>query len=231
MKRFFVLVMSFFSIAGCGGGGSPPRAPGPSIVYAALGDSVSASPNINSNVVKPWPFLLATRTNATSAQDLAVNGATIETVLAQEIPQISPGATLVTLMIGANDFARMAPSTDMSGFLSKYHQALVNIHARVPTARIVLVNEVNITFLPCCSGRQFAALGPTFIAGNRAIDSFYPQYTVVDIACNPGSYNPSFYPQSDVHPNQAGHDQLASFVYSYLLGNGSAPQTTCPPYM
>lgn len=137
----------------------------------------------------------------------------------------------MTLMVGANDFARMAPSTDMSEFRLKYQQALVSIQTRVPAARIVLVNEVNVTFLPCCSAQQFAPLGPTFIAGNRAIDSFYPQHTVVDIACNPGSYNPSFYPQSDVHPNQAGHDQLASLVYKYLLGDGAAPQTTCPPYM
>lgn len=83
----------------------------PVIHYTALGDSFSAGTSVA--VERSFPAQLAARWHSAGAEvafaDLAVNGYTTQDLIRDELPELEAHpATVVTLLIGANDIVRGA---------------------------------------------------------------------------------------------------------------------------
>ena len=229
----------------------PAPAPTP-IVYAALGDSITlggeASTPTNDYVSLVGAALNATVTNLGIGSEFSgpvnttIGTATFVSggVLADEVPRIPANANLVSLLIGTNDLwlageqkkaggnpAALFPAVS-TAYARNLRAIIAGIKARAPGARIVLLTVPNPAY------RYDSGESAAVRAGITATDDAMRQdlkatagAIVVDLQCDPELYTTADYPNPyDLHPNDAGHAEIAKDVLAAL--NGAKVSKACP---
>ena len=156
---------------------------------------------------------------------------------------------LVTIFAGANDanaigtvIERGATTNEnatsfidgqIRQFAGDYQQLVSIVRGRAPNAHIVILNLPNLAGLPYTAGRTpterrwiqqlsvgFTRLGANPFASQGAI--------VIDLMCDPRSYQPSNYSSDGFHPNDAGYQYLANEVLAAVkAGSWPSPSDSC----
>lgn len=230
-----------------------PSAPPPPGLYVAMGDSITFGVGVDRNChafpAHPvdiqeycpdgtsYAILVAKALRdagvAGRFMNVGISGAHVERVISDELPYLPPETTLVTLYIGTNDSRVVRdPNRSISDvvhqFETHFDQLLVQIQARAPMARIVLVNFPNERYLAATYNVPGDVL-PRYDATSQSlaafIDAHYPQYAVADTICNPASYDNSLLYKEGVHPNEAGAAILANSIVKVVL----AKKPPAPP--
>lgn len=236
-----------------------PSTPPPPGLYVALGDSITygygvaenchafpAHPvDIDSYCPDGTSYAILTAKALRKAgvaghfMNLGINGATVERVIADELPYLPADTTLITLYVGTNDSRAVRnPENSIASVVQKYeshYQKLLQlIHERAPQARIVLINFPNQKYL--AAGYHVAEdVLPRYDQISQILASFidehYPNYAVVDTICNPASYDQKLLYRATVHPNEAGSEILARAVTEVILAKHPLdPPASCTWY-
>lgn len=164
-----------------------------------------------------------------------------------EAPVVSSKSTLITIFAGANDVNVVtralgggAGASDQIGYINNKVQAfgadyatLLNmLRTRASAARIVVLNLPNMGAMPFVAGasaeqRQAAqrlSVGMT----TTVINALTTQgVLVVDMMCDPRSYQPATYSSDGFHPSDFGYSWMAAEVVSAATTSYKAPQATC----
>lgn len=166
----------------------------------------------------------------------------------QQVPFVARNSTLVTVFAGGNDtntiaFAleQGAGGSDPAGFLASevtrfrrdMERLVDGIRSRAGNPRIVVANLPNLAALPYLSGaslrdRQvvqrlsvgFSTEGINTLVGRNVF--------VVDLLCDPRSYDPSSYSGDGFHPNDRGYAFLAEKMLEAINGSVPPPPGSCP---
>ena len=163
-------------------------------------------------------------------QNVAISGARVSWILADEIKKIAPDVNLITVFVGANDFSDIAfRRGSLADFEHQYSALVAYVVRHFPEARIVLVNVPNVGYLPCCGDTRGQGQG-TWQAGNAFIDSFANRFSVVDLVCDATLYQAAMFPaQGGIHPGDVGHARIAADIMA-TLRHPRKPAASCPPY-
>ena len=186
-----------------------------------------------------------------ATQDLAGKyGLTIGANYIQDEAQfVLKDSTLVTIFAGANDANAIGTAIERGAttnenatsfidgqirqFASDYKQLVSIVRERAPNARLVILNLPNLAGLPYTAGRTpterrwiqqlsvgFTRLGANPFASQGAL--------VIDLMCDPRSYQASIYSSDGFHPNDAGYQYLANEVLAAVkVGSWPAPSDSC----
>jgi lysophospholipase L1-like esterase len=165
--------------------------------------------------------------------------------LEQEMPFVSRASTLVTIFAGGNDtnavataVDRGAAGSDPNGFIDRQvaefgrdYQALVSgIRGRAPDARIVVLNLPNFAGLPYTAGyrpEQKRWMQRISVGLARQANAMAAQGAViVDLLCDPRSYQASNYSSDGFHPDDAGYAFITEKVLQAIT-SGSSAQADC----
>jgi lysophospholipase L1-like esterase len=157
-------------------------------------------------------------------------------------------STLITIFGGANDvnvvtsaMGRGAGASDQIGYINTqvrafgadYATLLSLVRTRAPSARIVALNLPNMGAMPFVAGAtaqqrqatQRLSVGIT----TTVINPLTAQgVIVIDMMCDPRSYQASTYSRDGFHPGDVGYAWMAAEVVSAATTNYKAPQSTCP---
>jgi lysophospholipase L1-like esterase len=177
--------------------------------------------------------------------------------LTNELPNVNPKASFATIFAGGNDvnaivnaLACGAGGTTVATQTAYITQQVTNfghdfatlvgsVHAKAPGATIVVANIPNFANVPYAAQ---APLPPTTKAQLRqalqavsvAIDTNVINTVaplgipVVDLQCNPTSYDPANFYTDGFHPNDTGYALLAqAFLQQALSDKPVAPQASC----
>ena len=177
--------------------------------------------------------------------------------LVDELPKVNPSALLVTVFAGGNDVngivtalacgaggATQATQTafvtaEITAFGHDFAELLGGIHQTAPKATIVVANIPNFANVPYAFAispdpaqdeQLREALQQVSVAiDTNVINTVVAQgIPVVDLQCNPASYNPSNFYTDGFHPNDAGYAALAAQYVTQILSNTpAAPQAAC----
>jgi lysophospholipase L1-like esterase len=165
-----------------------------------------------------------------------------------ELPLFPRTTTVVTVFAGGNDVNAIgaaieggAGGGDEQAFIdqqirqfgSDLDQLLRGIHERAPTARIVIANLPNLAALPYASGDgasrkdRLRTLSVGFSA--QAINPLASQgVAVVDLLCDPRSYDAGNVSSDGFHPNDRGYAYMAETMFSALTSpTYPPPRGTC----
>ncbi len=168
----------------------------------------------------------------------------------QEMPFVPRDSTVVTIFAGANDVNAIADAashgsggqdqvafvdTQIRAFANDYQTLVRGVRSRAPNAWIVVANLPNLAGLPYTSGYSTAdkqlmqkiSVGFTTLAINPLAAQGIP---VVDLMCNPRSYDPGIYSSDGFHPNDSGHAYIATEFVKAITNSGyAAPIGSCGP--
>jgi lysophospholipase L1-like esterase len=168
--------------------------------------------------------------------------------LEQQAPFVTPDTTLVTIFAGANDvntitsaLGRGAGSADQTGFINSQIQLFVEdfasllriVRERAPAVRIVAFNLPNMGAIPLLANAtlqhrraaQMLTVGMTTRAINPTTSS---GVTVIDLMCDPRSYQASTYSSDGLHPSDAGYAWMAAEVVAAATSQAyRAPLSSC----
>jgi lysophospholipase L1-like esterase len=163
------------------------------------------------------------------------------------MPFVRQNATVITVFTGGNDVNTItsalgngAGGSDQTGFIdgqvkafgADYATLLNGIRGRAGSARIILLNLPNLGALPFLSGAslaqreaaQRASVGMTKVV-NTLVSS---TLTVIDLMCDPRSYNSANTSSDGFHPNDAGYAFIAGEVVKAVTSSAyPAPQSSC----
>jgi lysophospholipase L1-like esterase len=166
----------------------------------------------------------------------------------QELPLVRQDTTLVTIFAGANEVntitaalgggagaANPAAYIDqqVAAFGTDYATLLDGIRSRASAVRIVALNVPNLAALPFLAGAplaqrqaaQRAAIGMTTVVNALTTRNV----TVVDLMCDPRSYQPSIYSTDGFHPSDAGYAFIAAeIVLAATTAPYPPPRASCP---
>jgi lysophospholipase L1-like esterase len=165
----------------------------------------------------------------------------------QQFPFIKPDSTLVTIFAGGNDvnvftgaLGRGAGGADRTGFINnqitefgrEFTAALQGVRTRVPSARIIVLNLPNMAGMPLLAGAsrdhrlaaQMLSVGITQTVYNPLTSG---GVVVIDLMCDPRSYQASTYFTDGFHPNDTGYAWIAAEVVSATTTTYRAPATSC----
>ena len=165
----------------------------------------------------------------------------------QEAPFVSPQTTLVTIFAGANDINTVtaalgggAGGSDQTAFINDQIQAfgqdfttLLNIvRERSPSVRMVVLNLPNMGAMPFLASAplqhrraaQMLSVGMTTTVLNASTTS---GVLVIDLMCDPRSYQPSTYSSDGFHPSDAGYAWIAAEVVAAATTPYRAPASSC----
>jgi lysophospholipase L1-like esterase len=182
-------------------------------------------------------------------QDLAgsVGIGVNQNILQNEAPFVPRDTTVLTVFAGGNDANHIATALDRGAaggadpnafidrhiveFVNDYVELLGIVRARAST-RIVVLNLPNLAGLPYAVGRptrdrqwlQRLSVGFSQQAVNTLAGQGVP---VVDLLCNPRSYQGSSYSSDGFHPNDTGYAFIADEIVRALNGQSAPPATTC----
>jgi lysophospholipase L1-like esterase len=176
--------------------------------------------------------------------NLGISGAQISTLITDEISLVPQEATIITIYIGTNDIRHLTDAVLsgrkqtplLSSLKASFRTMLAYVRTRAPSARIVLVNLPNQRYtagLNTVASRRYRAYSNLSQALDRIVNAYYPDYPVVDLACDLRSYVPqniSHAPTSP-HPNNSGHAALAQDIVDILRDPSIQPKFSCPPYL
>ncbi len=165
-----------------------------------------------------------------------------------EVPFVPRDATLVTIFAGGNDTNVVGAAAEggeggadaiafidrqVTGFRSSYESVIRGIRDRAPGARIVVANLPNMAGLPYASGMslprrqglQRISVGFSRDGANALASQ---NVRVVDLMCDPRSYDPGNYSSDGFHPNDRGYAFMADLLYEAAVGGGPPPVSSCP---
>lgn len=166
-----------------------------------------------------------------------------------EMPFVPRNTTLVTIFAGGNDTNAIgtaieggaAGSADvrvyMDGQVAQFRTSLDTlvrgIRQRAPSTRIVVANLPNFAGLPFTQGyslQRRQALQRISVSFSRdAINVLSVQnVSIVDLLCDPRSYDPAHYSSDGFHPNDRGYAFIAdAFLASIRSSSVTEAQPTC----
>lgn len=168
--------------------------------------------------------------------------------LEQQAPFVTPDTTLVTIFAGANDVNTItsalgggAGSADQTGFINSQIQLFVEdfasllriVRERAPAVRIVAFNLPNMGGIPLLAkaplqhrrAAQMLTVGMTTRAINPTTSS---GVAVIDLMCDPRSYQASTYSSDGFHPSDAGYAWMAAEVVAAATSQSyRAPASSC----
>ena len=159
----------------------------------------------------------------------------------REMPFVPTDATLVTILGGPNDVNALgdamqrgaAGSTDpktyietqVRAFGTDYDRLIRGVKSRAPAAFIIVLNVPNMTGLPYSAnytavqkqGLQAISVGMSREANRQAA----PGVVVLDLMCDPQTYDRARYASDGFHPNDAGYAYMADRLLA--IANGATP--------
>jgi lysophospholipase L1-like esterase len=168
-------------------------------------------------------------------------------LIENEAPVVHAASTLITIFTGANDVNVITGAlgageggSDRIGYINQqvsafgadYATLLNFLRGRAQSARIVVLNLPNMGALPFLAGaslqqRQAAqkiSVGMT----TTVINALTAQNVIViDMMCDPRSYQPSTYSSDGFHPSDVGYAWMAGEVVSAATTSYTVPQSTC----
>ena len=182
-------------------------------------------------------------------QDLGTQyGRTIPgNLLEQQTPFVKPTDTLITVFTGANDVDTIiaavgggAGGSNQTAYLNSQIQAFAEefstmmrmIRERAPSARVLVLNLPNMAGMPRLANAsvqhrraaQILSVGIT----TSAINPFAAQGGVVlDLMCDPRSYQAATYSADGFHPSDTGYAWMAAEVVSAATAAYRAPSASC----
>lgn len=182
-------------------------------------------------------------------QDLAVQyGRPIPgNFIEQEAPFVFSNTTLVTIFAGANDVNIIttalgggAGAADQTGYINTqivafgedFTTMLNIIRERASSARIVALNLPNMGAMPFLAGSslqqrraaQMLSVGMTRTVINPRTSE---GLLIIDLMCDPRSYQASTYSADGFHPNDNGYAWIAAEVIAAATTGYRAPSGNC----
>lgn len=165
----------------------------------------------------------------------------------RELPFIPANSTLVTIFAGGNEVNTItaalgagAGGSDPAGFIDRQVTAFTNdfmtlingIRVRASGARIVALNVPNFAGVPYLAGAPVAqrqAAQRAAVGMSAAVNALTAQSVlVVDLMCDPRTYQPSTYSSDGFHPSDAGYTFIASEIQSAATTSTyPAPRASC----
>ena len=160
---------------------------------------------------------------------------------------LNANATLITIFGGANDvnvvtsaMGRGAGASDQIGYINTQvtafgadYTTLMNVlRGRAPSARIIALNLPNMGAMPFLAGvsaqqRQAAQLLSVGMT-KTVINPLAAQGAlVIDMMCDPRSYQASTYSSDGFHPSDTGYAWMAEEVVSAATTSYKSPQSSC----
>jgi lysophospholipase L1-like esterase len=175
-------------------------------IYASLGDSTTADPNLYATT--PYPTLLARRFDF-DLKALGVDDASLNTVAQRELPYVPSEAKLLTMGIGIND-ARFKQTYE--SFSAQYQATVAYLVTHAPSALLLYSTCIVNPYPPEPAFELLAAQYNKFLRAFR-----HPRARLVDIDAMPDPGNPALralrFPGPNMvsvaHPNNAGHALIA----------------------
>jgi lysophospholipase L1-like esterase len=170
-------------------------------------------------------------------------------LLDQQMRFVPTGSHLVSIFAGGNDTNAIATAVEagagggdpiaymnaqIRGFGTDYGTLIQGVRQRAPSARIVVANLPNFAGLPFTAGYSLGSkrvMQHISIGFAREISRFASQgVAVVDLLCDPRSYNPGHYSADGFHPSDAGYAFFAAEMLSAMTSpTYPSPQASCPP--
>lgn len=164
-----------------------------------------------------------------------------------QAPFVNANTTLVSIFAGANDVDTIvaalgggAGSADQAAYINRQIDAfgqefatLLNLlRDRAPSARIVTFNLPNMAGMPRSAGaplqqrraQQMLSVGITTRVINTHASS---GVVVVDLMCDPRSYQTSTYSSDGFHPGDTGYTWMAAEVIAAATTAYRAPPASC----
>lgn len=168
--------------------------------------------------------------------------------LQQEMPFVPRDSNLVTIFAGGNDANTIGTAVSRGAggsqpaayidqqvqrFATDYASLVRGIRDRAPSARLIVLNLPNMAALPYNAGlsaieRQY--MRQIAVGLSRAANAQLSASTVViDLMCDPRSYQRGNYSSDGFHPNDAGYAFMASEVMRAVDNPGGypPPQQAC----
>lgn len=171
-------------------------------------------------------------------------------LLQHEAPFVPSSTTLVTIFAGANDANTIATAIDrgaaagedpnvyidrqVAAFAADYTELVGVVRGRAPSARIYVFNLPNLAGLPFAISRptrdrqwlQRLSVGFSRQGANALVGL---NVTVIDLLCNPRSYQGSTYSSDGFHPNDTGYAYLADEALRAInAASAPPPAASCP---
>jgi lysophospholipase L1-like esterase len=169
--------------------------------------------------------------------------------LQQQVPFVPRNSTLVTSFAGGNDTntiggalaagegsgnPRAFVDSQIEVFRRHYDDVIRGIRERAPQARIVVANLPNMGLLPYAAGysaRDRSALQQISVGfSQQVINRLVAQsVVVVDVLCDPRSYDGGSYSSDGFHPNDRGYAVMAElFLNAIRSASPPPPAASCP---
>lgn len=162
-------------------------------------------------------------------------------IIDREMPFIAGDTTLITILAGPNDVNALgdaiqrgaAGSTDPKAYIetqvrawgTDYDRLIRGAKSRAAEAFIIVMNVPNMAGLPYSAnytplqkqGLQAISVGFTREVNRQAS----PGVVVLDLMCDPQTYDRSRYSSDGFHPNDAGYAYMADRLLA--IANGATP--------
>jgi lysophospholipase L1-like esterase len=166
----------------------------------------------------------------------------------QQAPFVTPQTTLITIFAGANDVNTItaalgggAGASDQAAFINNQIQLfgqdfatlLRIVRDRAPSARIIVFNLPNMGAIPLLANAplqhrraaQLLTVGMTTTVINPNISS---GVSVIDLMCDPRSYQAATYSSDGFHPSDFGYSWMAAEVVAAATSASyRAPASSC----
>jgi lysophospholipase L1-like esterase len=167
--------------------------------------------------------------------------------LEQQLPFVPGESTLVTVFAGGNDanaigtaVSRGAGGGDPAAYIDAEVQAfgadygalVTGVRSRAPAARVILLNLPNLATAPYMAARPRAErllMQRIAVGFSRQTNALASQGAViVDLMCNPRTYQSSYFSSDGFHPSDAGYAFMAEEVLRAVNDAGyPPPQADC----
>jgi lysophospholipase L1-like esterase len=162
------------------------------------------------------------------------------------MPFVPTNSTLVTIFGGGNDanalgdaIERGAAGADLRGYVDTQVRAFGNdfdrlvrgVRDRAPGAFVIVLNLPNMALLPYASGYS-----PTRRQVLQAISAGFSREAneqrgngavVVDLMCDPRTYEAGRFSSDGFHPNDAGYATLAEKILQVIESGSAPPPPAC----
>jgi len=194
-------------------------------------------------------FGIATATLGRDFQDLGNNNGHLVAAnfIESEAPFVNAKTTLFTIFAGGNDvnvvtgaMGHGAGASDQIGYINAqikafgadYTTLLGMLRNRASSARIVALNLPNMGAMPFLAGasaqqRQAAQLLSVGMT-TTVINALTAQgVLVIDMMCDPRSYQAATYSSDGFHPSDFGYAWMAAEVVSAATTTYKSPQSNC----
>lgn len=167
--------------------------------------------------------------------------------LDQQLPWVTESATLITIFTGANDVDTIiaalgggAGGSDQTAYVNdqirlfrgEFDTLMRSVRERAPSARVIVLNLPNMAGMPRLASapllhRRAAEMLSTAIS-TTAINPYAAQGVfVIDLLCDPRSYQASTYSSDGFHPGDTGYAWMAAEVIAAATTPYRLPAASC----